>query len=92
VNGHGLINLTLDRTPWRAFVNMVINLRDLEKAVQKGKALPVTGRGGYGCATLRLPHFLQNRLTDGDEVVSLTRRPLFTPLPGRFLVLISVRG
>jgi hypothetical protein len=25
------------------------------------------------------PHFLDNRLTDGDEVVSLTRRPPFTP-------------
>jgi hypothetical protein len=24
------------------------------------------------------PHFSENRLTDGDEVVSLTRRPLFT--------------
>jgi hypothetical protein len=33
---------------------------------------------------------LDNRLTDGGEVVSLTRRPPFTP--GRFLVLISVRG
>jgi hypothetical protein len=32
-----------------------------------------------------------DRLTDGVEVVSLTRRPPFTP-PGRFLVLISVRG
>jgi hypothetical protein len=39
---------------------------------------------------LRLPHFLDNRLTDGDKVVSPTRRPLFYP-PGRFLVLISVR-
>jgi hypothetical protein len=26
----------------------------------------------------RLPHFLDNRLTDGGEVVSLTRRPPFT--------------
>jgi hypothetical protein len=25
--------------------------------------------------TSRLPHFLENRLTDGGEVVSLTRRP-----------------
>jgi hypothetical protein len=41
--------------------------------------------------TSRLPHFLDNRLTDGGEVVSLTRRPPFTPR-GRFLVLISVRG
>jgi hypothetical protein len=36
------------------------------------------------------PHFLNNQLTDGGEVVSLTRRPSFTP-PGRFLVLISAR-
>jgi hypothetical protein len=26
-----------------------------------------------------LPRFLDNRLTDGGEVVSLTRRPPFTP-------------
>jgi hypothetical protein len=28
---------------------------------------------------VRLPHFLDNRLTDGGEDVSLMRRPLFTP-------------
>jgi hypothetical protein len=27
------------------------------------------------CETFRLPHFLDNRLTDGGDVVSLTRRP-----------------
>jgi hypothetical protein len=37
----------------------------------------------------KLPHFLDNWLTDGSEVVSLTHRPPFTP--GRSLVLISVR-
>jgi hypothetical protein len=42
--------------------------------------MPVTGRGGaQGCETSRLPHFLDSRLTDGGEVVSLTRRPPFTP-------------
>jgi hypothetical protein len=46
----------------------------------EGKAIPVTGRGGLeGCETSRLPYFLENRLTDGSEVVSLTRRSLFTP-------------
>jgi hypothetical protein len=41
----------------------------------RGKAIPVTGRGDpCGCETSRLPHFLDNRLTDGGEV-SLTRRP-----------------
>jgi hypothetical protein len=28
---------------------------------------------------LRLSHFLNNRLTDGGKVLSLTRRPAFTP-------------
>jgi hypothetical protein len=51
----------------------------------EGKGIPVTGRGGpLGCETLRLPYFLDNRLTDGGKVVSLTRRPPFTPrkIPG----------
>jgi hypothetical protein len=57
----------------------------------RGKAIHLTDRGGpYGCETPRLPHFLDNRLTDGSEVVRLTRRPHLTT--GRFLVLISVRG
>jgi hypothetical protein len=44
------------------------------------KAIPVTGRGGpWGCETSRFPHFLDNQLTDGGEVVSLMRSPTFTP-------------
>jgi hypothetical protein len=31
---------------------------------------------------LRVPHFLDNRLTDGGKVVSLTRRPPFTSQEG----------
>jgi hypothetical protein len=58
----------------------------------KGKPIPVTGREGpLGCEMSRLPYILDNRLTEGNEVVSLTRRPPFTPT-GRFLALISVRG
>jgi hypothetical protein len=48
-------------------------------------SLPVTGREGpCGCEMSRLPHFLDNRLTDGGESVSLRRRPSFTPkkIPG----------
>jgi hypothetical protein len=49
--------------------------------VVKGKAIPVSGREGpQGCETSRLPHFLDNRLTNGSKVVSLTRRPSFTPM------------
>jgi hypothetical protein len=60
------------------------------KEGKKSKAIPLTGREGpYGFETSRIPHFLDNRLTDDGEVVSLRRRPPFTP-PGRFLVLISV--
>jgi hypothetical protein len=37
---------------------------------------------------LRIPHFLDNRLIDGDKIVSFTRRPPFTPknIPRIFLV------
>jgi hypothetical protein len=36
--------------------------------------MPVTDHGGpYGCETLRVPHYLDYRLTDGGKVVSLTR-------------------
>jgi hypothetical protein len=48
----------------------------------KCKAVPVTGREGPYCETPRfprIPHFLDNRLTDGGDVVSITRRPPFTP-------------
>jgi hypothetical protein len=46
--------------------------------------MPVTDRGGpYGCETSQHPHFLGNRLLVGGEVVSLTRRPPFTPPPPR---------
>jgi hypothetical protein len=46
--------------------------------------------GVVSCETPRLPQFLENRLTDGRAAVTFTHKP---PLPpGRFLVLISVRG
>jgi hypothetical protein len=56
-----------------------------------GKGITVTGSGGLcGCETLRLPHFLDNRLTETVRILALRAgRPL---LSGIFLVLISVRG
>jgi hypothetical protein len=45
-----------------------------------GKAIPVTGPGDpLNCAKSRFPHVPDNPLTDGGEVVSLMRRPPFTP-------------
>jgi hypothetical protein len=43
--------------------------------------------GPYDCEMSRLPHFIDNRLTDDGEVVSLTRRPPFIPrkIPGTHL-------
>jgi hypothetical protein len=60
-------------------------IHEKAKAKKKGKAIPVTGHEGpWGCETSRLPHFLDNRLTDGGEVVGPTCRPPFTPrkIPG----------
>jgi hypothetical protein len=56
---------------------------------KKRQSYPVTGREGpLGCETSRLPHFLDNRLTDGGEFVSPPRRPPFTPrkIPGTHLL------
>jgi hypothetical protein len=48
--------------------------------VKEGKIIPVTDRGSPQVfETSRLPHYLDNRLTNDCEVVSLTRRPPFTP-------------
>jgi hypothetical protein len=61
------------------------------KSSSKNKTIPVTDLGGpYGCETSRLLHFLDNRLTDGGEVVSLTRRQFFNPQEDSWY--ISVRG
>jgi hypothetical protein len=57
-----------------------MNFIKIRITIHNGKAIPVTGReGSLGCETSRLPHILNNRLTDGGEVVSLKRRPSFTP-------------
>jgi hypothetical protein len=59
-------------------------------AVIKSKAVLVTGIGGL----LRIPYSVDNRITDGGKVVSLTRRPRSTAQKHIFhlLLLISVRG
>jgi hypothetical protein len=60
--------------------------------LEKSKVVPVTDRDGLkGCETSRNPHFLDNHQPDGGEVVSLRRQPLST-VPGRFLILIYIRG
>jgi hypothetical protein len=70
-----------------------IPVRLARTVIKKGKAIPVTGHEvPQGCELSWLPHFLNNRLTDGGEVVSLTPRPAFLYPSGRFLVLVSVRG
>jgi hypothetical protein len=57
-----------------------VSLSLLYVKVSKSIAIRASGREvPYGCERLRLPHFLDNRLTDGGNVVSLTRRPRFTP-------------
>jgi hypothetical protein len=64
--------------------------------MKKIKLFPVTGLGGLqGCEVLRIPHCLDNQLTDGGKVVSPTHPPHFTPQKHYYfyvLVLISVRG
>jgi hypothetical protein len=54
----------------------------------KSKAILVTSRGGLqDCEMLRIPHCLENRLTDGDKLTLLFPRNVIFLL----LELISVR-
>jgi hypothetical protein len=58
------------------------------KTLKVGEAIPATGHGGpYGCEASRLPHLLENQLTDGGGVDSLMRWPTFTTrkIPGTHL-------
>jgi hypothetical protein len=55
------------------------------RATNEGKLSPVTGRRDpWFCETSMLPYFLDYRLANEAEVVSLTRRRPFTPrkIPG----------
>jgi hypothetical protein len=55
----------------------------------KGETIPVIGHGGpYVCEMLNIPHFSDNQLIDGCEVVSLMCRLPFTPrkIPGTHLL------
>jgi hypothetical protein len=61
--------------------------------IKEGKAISVIGhKGPSGFETSRFPHFVDNGLKNGGEVVRLMRRQAALYPPGRFLVLISVRG
>jgi hypothetical protein len=64
--------------------------------LQESKAIPLTGRRDLlGCGMLRIPHCLDNRLTDGSQTISLMHWQHSTPQKHFFflpLVLIYVGG
>jgi hypothetical protein len=67
------------------------DIKSLGKKV-KSKTILVTCREGPECREMsRLPHFLDNRLTDGGKSCQPYAPATLYP-PGRFLILISVRG
>jgi hypothetical protein len=71
------------RRQWGGYTTGTKNSR-YRKVRKKVEAIPVTDREDVEAPTFSL----DNRLTDDGEVVSLTRRPPFTP-SGRLLILIS---
>jgi hypothetical protein len=55
---------------------------------RKVEGYPLTGHGGlYGCEMFGIPHFLDSRFTDDNEV-SLTHRPASAPQKSFLLVLV----
>jgi hypothetical protein len=73
--------LYIIETGYRTDVLAILYLKEwTEYGWVKGKTIPATGRGNpQGCETSRLPHFLDNRLTDGGEFVSHICQLPFTP-------------
>jgi hypothetical protein len=65
---------------WKYYTGCFIFSRGYSCGHKKRKAIFVIRRGGpKDCETSRLPHFLDNWLTDGGEVVTLTRQPTLIP-------------
>jgi hypothetical protein len=56
----------------------------------KSKAIPLTGLGGLeGCEMVRIPHYIDNRLTDGGKDVSPTHPQHSTPQKRYYFLLSS---
>jgi hypothetical protein len=72
-------------------LNFVHHLQDPlnNSEIKVSKAMVDTGRGGmWSCEMLRIPNFLDKRLTNGGEIVSLKRRQRSAPQK-HFLMPIS---
>jgi hypothetical protein len=55
----------MDETNWHFHIFLTVTNHRSDVLLKKGKAIPVTGRGGPLVRdTSRLPHFLDNRHTD----------------------------
>jgi hypothetical protein len=82
--------VTCGRFPWKAPTVLNSRLRLVSEGYltpdnnnnnnkKTDTAIPATCRGGQQLRdTSRPPHFLQNRLADGDEALIFARRPRFT--------------
>jgi hypothetical protein len=69
---------------------MTLLLLEINLAYLKAKAIPVTGRGRLsGCEVIRIPHCLNNLLTDGGKLVSLAHRHHFSASGTHFCQRIS---
>jgi hypothetical protein len=81
----GMLNISQPYRPQRPVTG--IALFPFYIIISKAKAIPVTGLGGLqGCEMLRIPHCLDNRLTDGGKFVSPTHSPHSTPQEHYFYV------
>jgi hypothetical protein len=71
----------LEKTQYKAFIVLIDRHRLVHVCIKDiDKGIPARGRGGpQGCETSRFPYFLDNRPTDGGEVVILTPRPHLYP-------------
>jgi hypothetical protein len=73
----------LSNSPPR-FILLFSAANDAVEYCNISRSLPHNCHKDFLCEASRLPHFLDSRLTDSDDVVSLMRRSPFVPrmIPG----------
>jgi hypothetical protein len=83
----GILNISQPYRPRRPVTGIALLFFLLSRYFPLSLSLPLSLKG---CEMLRIPHCLDNRLTEGGKIVSRTRRPRSTPQKPCLMLLILI--